>query len=122
MPYHSIILMKQVPDTAKVSGKTMKKDGTVNRAALPAIVNPDDLCALEAGLRIKEECGGSVRVVTMGPPSAAEVVRQALYRGADGGVLLTDRRFAASDTLATSYALSLAIEKMGPCPTHACSG
>jgi electron transfer flavoprotein beta subunit len=77
-------------------------------------VNPDDLSALEVALRIREQGGGSVRVVTMGPPSAAEVIREALYRGADGGILLTDKKFAASDTLATSYALSLAVQKMGP--------
>ena len=112
MPYHCVVLVKQVPDTANITGKAMKDDGTVNRAALPAIFNPEDLNALEMALQIKEEHGGEVTVLTMGPPRAAEVLREALYRGADRVILLTDRRTAGSDTLATSYALACAVQRI----------
>jgi electron transfer flavoprotein beta subunit len=91
----------------------MKDDGTVNRAALPAIFNPEDLNALETALEIRERFGGSVTVLTMGPPKAADVLRDCLFRGADRAILLTDRRAAASDTLATSYILSQAIKTIG---------
>lgn len=113
MGYHSIVLVKQVPDTANVTGDAMKEDGTVNRAALPAIFNPEDIHALEAALEIKDRFGGKVTVITMGPPKAADVLRAALYRGADRAILLTDRRAAGSDTLATSYILSRAVETVG---------
>jgi electron transfer flavoprotein beta subunit len=113
MPYDCIVIAKQVPDTKNVTGKAMKDDGTVNRAALPAIFNPEDLNALEMALDIRDRFGGTVTVVTMGPPAACELLRDSLYRGADRVVLLTDRRFAAADTLATSYALSCAIRKIG---------
>jgi electron transfer flavoprotein beta subunit len=113
MSYHCVVLVKQVPDTANITGKAMKEDGTVNRAALPAIFNPEDLNALEMALRIKEEHGGEVTVLTMGPPRAADVLRDALYRGADRAILLTDRKTAGSDTLATSYALACAVERIG---------
>ncbi len=113
MAYHSIVLAKQVPDTTDVSPKAMKKDGTLNRSALPTILNKDDLHALEMALTVKENYGGSVTVITMGPPMASEVLREALYRGADRAILLTDKRFAAADTLATSYTLSAAIKKAG---------
>jgi electron transfer flavoprotein beta subunit len=113
MPYHSVVLVKQVPDTANITGKAMKEDGTVNRAALPAIFNPEDLNALEMALQVKEQHGGSVTVLTMGPPRAADVLREALYRGADRVILLTDRKTAGSDTLATSYALKCAVEQVG---------
>ena len=113
MGYHSIVLVKQVPDTANVTGDAMKEDGTVNRAALPTIFNPEDLHALEAALEIKDRFGGRVTVVTMGPPKAADVLRDALYRGADRAILLTDRRAAGSDTLATSYILARAVETVG---------
>jgi len=113
MPYHSVVLVKQVPDTTNITGKAMKEDGTVNRAALPAILNPEDLNALEMALQVKEEQGGHVTVLTMGPPRAAEVLREALYRGADRVILLTDRRTAGSDTLATSYVLKCAVETVG---------
>ena len=94
----------------------MTPEGTVNRAALPAIFDPEDLNALEQALRLKDKNPGStVTVVTMGPPRATDVIREALYRGADNGVLLTDRAFAGADTLATSYALSMAIRKIGAC-------
>jgi electron transfer flavoprotein beta subunit len=112
MPYHCVVLVKQVPDTANITGKAMKEDGTVNRAALPAIFNPEDLNALEMALQVKEAHGGQVTVLTMGPPRAAEVLREALYRGADRVILLTDRRTAGSDTLATSYALSCAVQRI----------
>jgi len=112
MAYHCIVCVKQVPDTANITGDAMKADGTVNRAALPAIFNPEDLHALEAALQIKEQYGGKVTVVAMGPPGACEVLRECLYRGADRAILVSDRRAAASDTLATSYILSQAVRKI----------
>ena len=109
-----VVLAKQVPDTRNMGEEAMTAEGTVNRAALPAIFNPDDLKALELALRLKDECVGStVHVLTMGPLRAADIIRDAMFRGADGGYLLTDRRFAGSDTLATSYALSCALRKIG---------
>ena len=108
-----VVLVKQVPDTANVTGEAMKEDGTVNRAALPAVFNPEDLNALEEALRLKDRFDARVSVLTMGPPAAAQVLRESLYRGADEVVLLTDRAFAGADTLATSYALSLAVRKLG---------
>lgn len=109
-----VVLAKQVPDTRNVGKDTMTAEGTVNRAALPAIFNPEDLNALEQALRLKEQNPGStVGILTMGPPRAAEIIRQGLYRGADTGWLLTDRLFAGADTLATSYALATAIKKIG---------
>ena len=113
MGYHCIVCVKQVPDTTKVTGEAMKADGTVNRAALPAVFNPDDLHALEAALAIRDRCGGTVTAVTMGPLGAAEVLRECLYRGADRAIILNDRRAAGSDTLATSYILSRAVKKIG---------
>ena len=112
MSYNCVVLVKQVPDTKRITGKAMNDDGTVNRAALPAVFNPEDMNALETALEIKERFGGSVTVITMGLPAASEVLRQSLYRGADEGILITDRRCAASDTLATSYILSCAIKKV----------
>lgn len=109
-----IVLAKQVPDTRNVGKDAMKADGTVNRAALPAIFNPEDLNALEQALRLKDQIPGTtVTLLTMGPVRAAEILREGLFRGADDGILLTDRAFAGSDTLATSYALSCAIRKIG---------
>lgn len=113
MPYDSIVCVKQVPDTANVTAEAMKEDGTVNRAALPAIFNPEDLHALETALEIRDAHGGTVTVVSMGPPKAADVLRDCLFRGADRAILLTDRRAAASDTLATSYILSQAVRTIG---------
>ena len=113
MGYRCVVLVKQVPDTKNLTGEAMKADGTVNRAALPAIFNPEDLHALEMALDIRDRFGGTVTVITMGPPAACEVLRESLYRGADDVVLLTDRAFAASDTLATSYALGQAVKKLG---------
>ena len=109
-----IVLAKQVPDTRNVGKDAMKEDGTINRAALPAIFNPEDLNALEQSLRLKDAYPGTtVTLLTMGPGRAAEIIREGLYRGADGGYLLTDRAFAGADTLATSYALATAIKKIG---------
>ncbi|MBR5532780.1 MAG: electron transfer flavoprotein subunit beta/FixA family protein [Bacteroidales bacterium] len=109
-----VVLAKQVPDTRNVGKDAMKEDGTVNRAALPAIFNPEDLNALEQALQLKEKNPGTtITLLTMGPPRAADIIREGLYRGADGGVLLTDRAFAGADTLATSYALSCAVKKIG---------
>ena len=114
MSLNIIVLAKQVPDTRNVGKDAMKEDGTINRAALPAIFNPEDLNALEQALQIKEtHPDTTITILTMGPPRAAEVIREAVYRGADTGIVLTDRAFAGADTLATSYALSAAIRKIG---------
>ena len=113
MTYQSIVLVKQVPDTRRVTGNVMTDKGTMNRGALPAIFNPEDLHALEMALQVRERYGGTVTVLTMGPPKAAEVLRESLYRGADRVILLTDRKFAGADTQATSYTLKSAIEKIG---------
>ena len=108
-----VVLAKQVPDTRNVGKDAMKEDGTINRAALPAIFNPEDLNALEQALQLKEQNPGStITLLTMGPPRAAEIIREGLFRGADGGIVLTDRAFAGADTLATSYALSCAVRKI----------
>lgn len=110
-----VVLAKQVPDTRTVGKDAMKEDGTVNRAALAAIYNPEDLNALEQALRVKEMVVGStVTVLTMGPGRAADIIRESIFRGADDGILLTDRKFAGSDTLATSYAISCAMKKINP--------
>ena len=115
MKLNIVVLAKQVPDTRNVGPDAMTPEGTVNRSALPAIFNPEDLNALEQALRLKDaNPGTTVTVVTMGPGRAAEVIREAMYRGADGGYLLTDRAFAGADTLATSYALSVAIKHVAP--------
>lgn len=112
MGYNCVVLVKQVPDTKRITGQAMNEDGTVNRAVLPAIFNPEDLNALELALEIKDRFGGTVTVMTMGLPAAAEVLREGLYRGADRAILITDRRCAASDTLATSYILSCGVKKL----------
>jgi len=112
-PIDIVVLAKQVPDTHNITGEVMTKDGTMNRGALSAIFNPDDLNALEMALQIKDLHGGTVTVITMGPPKAANLLRESLWRGADRVILLTDRRFAGADTLATSVALQKAIEKIG---------
>lgn len=114
MSFNIVVLAKQVPDTRNVGKDAMKADGTVNRAALPAIFNPEDLNALEQALRVKnKKKDATVSVLTMGPGRAAEIIRESIYRGADKGYLLSGREFAGSDTLATSYALACAIRKMG---------
>jgi len=111
--FQIVVLAKQVPDTRNVGKDAMKADGTVNRAVLPAIFNPEDLHALEQALEIKDQFPGSkITLLTMGPPRAVEILREGFYRGADDGILLTDRAFAGSDTLATSYAISRAISKI----------
>ena len=112
MAYNCVVLVKQVPDTKRVTGKAMNDDGTVNRAALPAIFNPEDLNALEMALDIKDRFGGTVTVITMGLPAAVAILKDALYRGADEAILVTDARCAASDTLATSYILSCAVKRI----------
>ncbi len=112
MAYHCVVLAKQVPDTQRITGQVMNDDGTVNRSALPAIFNPEDLNALELALQIKDRSGGRVTVITMGLPGATRILRESLYRGADDAILVTDRRCAASDTLATSYILSCAVKKL----------
>lgn len=110
-----VVLAKQVPDTRNVGKDAMKADGTVNRAALAAIFNPEDLNALEQALCMKDRYPQStVTLLTMGPSRAAEIIRESMFRGADGGVLLTDRKFAGADTLATSYTLACAIRKINP--------
>jgi len=114
MSLNIVVLAKQVPDTRNVGKDAMTAEGTVNRAALPAIFNPEDLNALEQALRLKEQFPGTtVGILTMGPPRAGEIIRQGLYRGADTGWLLTDRLCAGADTLATSYTLAQAIKKIG---------
>ncbi|MDR0589338.1 MAG: electron transfer flavoprotein subunit beta/FixA family protein [Spirochaetaceae bacterium] len=114
MGLNLIVLVKQVPDTQNITGDAMKEDGTVNRTALPAIFNPDDLYALEAALGLKDRFPGTtVKVITMGPPAAAAILKECLYRGADFTALVSDRGFAGADTLATSYALKCAIETLG---------
>ena len=120
MPYAMIVLAKQVPDTKNITGQAMKEDGTVNRSALPAIFNPEDLNALEMALSIRDRFGGRVTVLSMGPPAAAEIMRDALMRGADDALLLCDKRFAAADTLATAYALNCGIRRIGPCDIILC--
>ena len=112
--YNCVVCIKQVPDTGKVTGDAMKADGTINRAALPAIFNPEDRNALEAALWVKETYGGTVTVITMGLPAATTILREALMCGADKAVLVTDRKAAGSDTLATSYILSQAVKKFNP--------
>ncbi len=114
MGYNCVVCVKQVPDTKRITGQAMKDDGTVNRAALPAVFNPEDLNALETALQIRETHGGTVTVITMGLPTACEVLRESMFRGADRGILITDRRAAASDTLATSYILSCAVKQCQP--------
>lgn len=114
MSFRIVVLAKQVPDTRNVGKDAMKADGTVNRGALPAIFNPEDLNALEFALRVKDQRkDAELIILTMGPPRAAEIIRESMFRGADKGYLITDRRFAGSDTLATSYAISMAVKKLG---------
>lgn len=114
MSLNIIVLAKQVPDTRNVGKDAMKADGTINRAALPAIFNPEDLNALEQALRLKDANPGStITLLTMGLPRASEIIREAIYRGADSGIVLTDRTLGGADTLATSYSLAQAVKKFG---------
>ena len=113
MSLNIVVLAKQVPDTRNVGKDAMKADGTINRAALPAIFNPEDLNALEQALQLKDAHPGStITLVTMGLPRSAEMVRECLYRGGDNGVVLTDRPLGGADTLATSYSLAQTIKHL----------
>lgn len=114
MSFHSVVMVKQVPDTANISGQVMRPDGTVNRSKLPTIFNPEDKVALELALQFRDRYGGTVRVVTMGPIKASDLLRECLYMGADEAFLVSDRKFAGADTLATSYVLSEALRKLAP--------
>lgn len=114
-PLKIIVLAKQVPDTRNVGPDAMKPDGTVNRGKLSTIFNPDDLHALELALNIKDRFPGTeVTILTMGPKRAADIIREGYYRGADHGIMISDRRFGGADTLATSYTLVKGIEKLAP--------
>lgn len=113
MSFHIIVTVKQVPDTQQITSDAMTPEGTVNRGALPTIVNPEDLNALEEALKIKDQYGAEITIISMGPPGAAEALKQCFFRGADKAILLTDKHFAGSDTLATSYVLAEAIKKVG---------
>ena len=112
MPYNCVVLIKQVPDTKRITGQVMNDDGTVRRSALPAIFNPEDLNALELALQVKDKFGGHITAITMGLPAASTILRDALFRGADDAIMITDARCAGSDTLATSYILSCAVKKI----------
>ncbi|MFQ6000313.1 MAG: electron transfer flavoprotein subunit beta/FixA family protein [Anaerolineae bacterium] len=105
---HAIVAIKQVPDTTNV--RIDPETGNLIREGVPAIMNPYDAHALEAAVRLKEEHGGKVTVLSMGPPKAREVIAEAVEQGADGGILITDRRFAGADTLATSFVLATVIK------------
>ncbi|MBW2577598.1 MAG: electron transfer flavoprotein subunit beta/FixA family protein [Deltaproteobacteria bacterium] len=113
MKCNSIVMVKQVPDTSNISGEVMRPDGTVNRAKLPTVFNPDDKVALELALELRDRFGGKVTAITMGPAKAGDLLRECLYMGADDVYLITDRKFGGADTLATSYTLSEAIKKLG---------
>jgi electron transfer flavoprotein alpha/beta subunit len=106
-----IVCIKQVPDTTEV--KINPETGTLVREGVPSIINPFDTYAIEEGLRLKEQLGGNVTVLSMGPPQAQEALKEAVAMGADQAVLLSDRAFAGSDTWATAYVLSQAIRKIG---------
>ena len=114
-PLKIVVLAKQVPDTRHVGPNAMKPDGTVNRGKLATVFNPDDLHALELALNIKDRIPGTtVTILTMGPPKAADIIREGYYRGVDNGVMISDRRFGGADTLATSYTLVKGIQKLAP--------
>ena len=114
-PLKIIVLAKQVPDTRNVGTDAMKPDGTVNRGKLPVIFNPDDLHALELALNIKDRIPGTeIILLTMGPRRAADIIREGYYRGADHGIMISDKRFGGADTLATSYTLVKGIQKLAP--------
>lgn len=106
-----IVCIKQVPDTTDV--KLNPETGTLIREGVPSIINPFDTYAIEEGLRLKEQFGGKVTVISMGPPQAVEALKEAVAMGADEAVLLSDRAFAGSDTWATAYTLAEAIRKLG---------
>ena len=106
-----VVCVKQVPDTTEVKIDPVKN--TLIREGVPSIVNPFDKIAVEAALQLKEKYGGRVRVISMGPPQAADALKECLAMGAEEAVLVSDRAFGGADTLATAYALSTSIEKMG---------
>ena len=106
-----IVCIKQVPETTEV--KINPETNTLIREGVKSIINPFDMYAIEEGIRLKERYGGKVTVMSMGPPQAKAALREAISMGCDEGILLTDRAFAGSDTLATSFALSCAIKKIG---------
>jgi electron transfer flavoprotein beta subunit len=108
---HIVVCIKQVPDSTQI--RVHPVTNTIMRQGVPAVINPYDLYALEEALRLRDVYGGEVTVLTMGPPMAEDSLRRALTYGADRAVLLTDRFFAGSDTLATSYALATAIQRIG---------
>jgi electron transfer flavoprotein beta subunit len=108
---HIVVCIKQVPDSAQI--RVHPVTNTIMRQGVPTIINPYDLFAIEEALRLRDKYGGEVTVLTMGPPSAEDSLRRVLTFGADRAVLLTDRFFAGSDTLATTYALATAIRKIG---------
>ena len=105
-----VVCVKQVPDTTEVKLEPVK--GTLIRDGVPSIINPDDKAALEAALCIREQAGGKVTVVSMGPPQADVALREALAMGADEAILVTDRAFGGADTWATSYTIASAIKKL----------
>ena len=106
-----VVCIKQVPDTTEIKIDPVKN--TLIRDGVPSIMNPDDKGGLELALRMKDNYGANVTVITMGPPQAELILREAMAMGADRAILLTDRKFAGADTLATSYALSAAVKKLG---------
>jgi electron transfer flavoprotein alpha/beta subunit len=108
---HAIVCIKQVPDTTEV--KMDPEKGTLIREGVPAIVNPFDMYAIEEGIRLKEDQGGTATVITMGPPQALEALKEAVAMGCDAGVLVSDRAFAGADTWATAYTLAQSIRKLG---------
>jgi electron transfer flavoprotein alpha/beta subunit len=108
---HAIVCIKQVPDTSEV--KIDPERGTLIREGVPSIINPFDTYAIEEALRLKEQAGGKVTVISMGPPQAKEALKEALAMGCDEAILISDRAFAGSDTWATAYTLSQTIRRLG---------
>ncbi|WP_026574681.1 electron transfer flavoprotein subunit beta/FixA family protein [Bacillus sp. UNC438CL73TsuS30] len=125
---HIVVCVKQVPDTKII--KINPKTNTLDRRSAPAILNPYDAHAVQEAVKIKEKTGGTISVLSMGPPQATEVIKKSIEIGADRGYLISDRAFAGADTLATSYALSKALERIGKdlpvdmviCGKHAIDG
>lgn len=106
-----IVLVKQVPDSTEI--RVDKVTGTLIRAGVPSIINPDDLAGVEAALQLKEKYGATVTIISMGPPQATGMLKELYARGVDGCILITDRKFAGADTCATSSTLAAALEKTG---------
>ena len=125
---HIVVCIKQVPDTKII--KINPKTNTLDRRSAPAILNPYDAHAVQEAVKIKEKTGGTISVLSMGPPQATAIIKKSIEIGADRGYLITDRAFAGADTLATSYALSKALERIGKelpvdmviCGKHAIDG